>query len=542
MSSERYTDRPSPGEASFQVAISQERAQPLSRMRLAPGTIRYMYDRSSDSKANGEPGQDYLAFHYTSGRLAFAVCDGVGGSFLGNLAARFLGDHLVKWLWEHPSVVKTEQLQRELSRHLSELVGPASHLIENCPLPHGLQPIVREILEEKRAYGSEAMFVCGRIEWPAQRSQGQVALAWLGDAELQVCDRSGRWRRFLGVTAERWSSARGPRGNLQVLIAPADDIARIIGYSDGLRSLADDLRHLPDSMLDQALNRLARDPRNDDISLIDVALDEQQMPAERGAANRALSPVSSHTLHNEDMAQPEQVETVSSSHSSLASPRILSSDLDQAGSVSLRWTSVPGAAEYRVQVADTVEALNRIPIEYFIPEASFKTNPLGGRLLYARVQALGAERSSDWSEIVTLGGASTARAIAPASHYPSTHSHGKEWPGRTETSHSPDPTSTILPVPKFLSPPNNAIINSGFKLTWTAVHGAEVYVIQEAPDPMFDPDEVVGEVVDQPYFTVEQEEPGIYFYRVQAQTSSAQSAWSSPLRIRIHRIEADRAR
>jgi len=542
MSGEKDRSRSSSDDAINQVTIDQERAHPLSRVRLAPGTIRYMYDRSSDCKATGEPGQDYLTFRYTSGRLAFAVCDGVGGSFLGNLAARFLGDHLVEWLWEHPSVAQAEQFQRELFRHLRELVGPASRLIENYPLPRGLQPIVRDVLEEKRSYGSEAMFVCGRIEWPAQQSQGQVALAWLGDAELQVCDRGGRWRRFLGATAERWSSFRGPRGNPQVQIATADDIARVIAYSDGLRSLAEDLRHLPDRMLDQALELLAQDPRNDDLSLIDIALNEQQMLAERRSRDQSQTSVSPPTLHREDIAPPRRAEAVSSSQASLASPRILSAEPDRAGSVLLRWIPVPGASEYRVQVADTIEAFNRIPLEYRIPEASFKTNPFGRRLQYARVQALSGERSSDWSEIVTLGGDSSTHPISPGSHNPTTHSLGRESAGRTETRQSPDPMSAILPVPEFLSPPNNATINSGFKLTWTEVPVAEVYVIQEASDPTFDPDEVLSEFVDQPYFTVEQEEPGIYFYRVQAQTSGAQSAWSSLLRIRIQRIDADHPR
>lgn len=424
MSSERHTSRPSPGDASFQVAINQERTQPLTRVRLSPGTIRYMYDRSSDSKANGEPGQDYLIFCYTSHRMAFAVCDGVGGSFLGNLAAHFLGAHLVKWLWEHPSLVTREQIQRDLSQHLRELVGPASHLIENYPLPHGLQPIVREVLEEKRAYGSEAMFVCGRIEWSAERSSSQVVLAWLGDAELQVCDRSGRWHRLHGTVAERWSTIRGPRGNLQVLIAPVDDIARIIGYSDGLRSLADYLRHLPDSVLDHALKRLGQDPRSDDLSLVDIALDEQHMPP----------------------------------------------------------------------------------------------------------------------EIVPLGEARTAGATAPESHRPTADIPTSEWPKRAEPSPAPDPSSTLLPAPKFLSPPYNAIINPGLELIWTAVPGAEVYVVQEATNPEFDRKDVVSECVDQPYFTVEEDKPGVYYYRVQAKTSRALSAWSNPWRVQIQKIEADRTR
>lgn len=422
MSAERDKKRHSSGESSIRVAINQDQAQPLTRLRLSPGAIRYMYDRSGDSKASGEPGQDYLSFCHLSDRLAFAVCDGVGGSFLGNLAARFLGDQLVRWLWEYPALVKTERIQFDLSRLLRELIGPASHLIENYPLPKDLPPIVREVLEEQRAYGSETMFVCGRIEWPAQHSPGQVALVWLGDAELQVCDRRGRWRTFVGTSAERWSTSRGTRGDFRILTAPAEEVARVIGYSDGLRSLADDLRLLPDNMLDRALKLLARDPRNDDLSLVDIALDEQSMPAEQGVANQV-------------------------------------------------WTSIAPPATYGEQTALTRQA-----------EA----------------------RSSSHS--------------------------------------SPDPSSSLSPTPEFLSPPNNAIINSGFKLTWTEIPGAEGYMIQEAPDPKFDPDEVLWELVDHTHFIIEQDVPGVYYYRVRAQSSGAQSEWSRQLRIQIQRKEADRIR
>ena len=88
------------GKPSAHVAIRQDRGQAVTRVRLAPGLLRYAYDLARDSRDSDEPGQDFLAFRYGGGRLAFAVCDGVGGSFLGHLAAQFLGEHLVAFLWD----------------------------------------------------------------------------------------------------------------------------------------------------------------------------------------------------------------------------------------------------------------------------------------------------------------------------------------------------------------------------------------------------------------------------------------------------------
>src|SRR5262249_22065858 len=137
MSSERFTNRPSPVDASIQVAISQERAQPLSRVRLAPGMIRYMYDRSSESKANGEPGQDYLTSRYTGGCCVSCVCEGFGVFFGGVRGALFGGALLVRWLGKHPSLGKKKHLKRDFFLFLPALVGPPTPLIEIFPPPAG---------------------------------------------------------------------------------------------------------------------------------------------------------------------------------------------------------------------------------------------------------------------------------------------------------------------------------------------------------------------------------------------------------------------
>ena len=66
----------------------------------APGAyVRYAYSRSSDSMTSHIDGQDYLCFQHNDQRLVAVICDGVGSSFCGNLAARILGDGLLEWLW-----------------------------------------------------------------------------------------------------------------------------------------------------------------------------------------------------------------------------------------------------------------------------------------------------------------------------------------------------------------------------------------------------------------------------------------------------------
>jgi hypothetical protein len=494
-----------------------------------------MYDRSEDSKANREPGQDYLTFHYVSGRLAFAVCDGVGGSFLGNLAAQFLGEHLVEWLWEQHSPIATNRLKRDLSRYLLKLTRPASHFIENYRLPSGLPPLVHEVLEEQRAYGSEAMFVSGRIEWPSSRSSGQVALAWLGDAELQVYDRDGHRRALLsGTVAERWSTSRGLRGELHTFVGAADGIARVIGYSDGLHSLTDDLHHLPDRLLARELMRLGQHSLSDDLSLVDIALDEQYIPAEQGVEDD-VQPPKSPSAQAEDRAahSPSSTEINSPPDPSLSSPHILSTDTDRIGSVLLRWMSVSGAEEYRVQMAATADAFERTPLQYVVRETQFKTMPLRGRIKCARVQALAGERSGSWSKIVPLGDKPAVRPSEFTSFHPARPTPSKEHPTPDEADAWEDRTPA-LNSPIFLSPPDDANINTGSKLTWSEISDAEFYTVQQATDRTFAPDDVLEEIVSESFVSItEDDEPGVYYYRVQAGTANARSAWSRTLRVRI---------
>ena len=56
--------------------------------------VDYLFNRSSDSYINNVDGQDYFIFHDGEDKLCFVLCDGVGQSYCGQLAAKFLGDYL----------------------------------------------------------------------------------------------------------------------------------------------------------------------------------------------------------------------------------------------------------------------------------------------------------------------------------------------------------------------------------------------------------------------------------------------------------------
>jgi hypothetical protein len=249
-------------------------------------SLRYLYTRSSDTRQADERGQDYIAFRHDERRVVFAVCDGVSQSFFGDLAARFLGDALVDWLWNSLPTrqLREESIERLLRSHLRALTSEATETVQALSLPGEAPPMLRDVLEHKRSIGSETMFVCGSLEMPGpELPGGHVVLAWMGDSELQLWSKSGDRTKELDAdweTARRWSSKVGPKGgSVGVFVGSLRDTRRVLAYSDGICSLREQLgRGMSDSGLKEGVNRLSQTPASDDISFLEIEILPEPAP------------------------------------------------------------------------------------------------------------------------------------------------------------------------------------------------------------------------------------------------------------------------
>ena len=210
------------------VSIDQMQETPYRSMRIQRTRISYLYARSWESQAYDVEGQDYLVFRYDDRTISFAVCDGVGQSFCGHLAAKFLGDALVDWLRQLDVAASIGELRSRVTGFLDELTDAGQQLILEHPLPEDLAPLTKVALEDLRAYGSETVFVGGRLGYHPGSADpsgdGQLLLCWLGDAELQVLDRKSRLIDVGAnrITAERWSTTKGVKGAEQVHVWVGD--------------------------------------------------------------------------------------------------------------------------------------------------------------------------------------------------------------------------------------------------------------------------------------------------------------------------------
>lgn len=293
------------------IALSQATDTPARHERLATALLTVLYDRSRDSKQAQALGQDYICYRYDATRLAFCICDGVSQSFYGDLSARFLGDHLVAWLFAAtPDASDGATFAEQLHAELQRAVPAATQLVLEHPIGWAVPPIVRTALERKREQGSESMFVAGLVDF----AKGQLWAAWMGDLRLWLWDADGQPMAFpdaVWETKERWSSRVGAKNGLpHGLHLPLSAFTRLTIHSDGIGSRHADLAHITLDALDQLAAELSAAPASDDLSIFDLDLHPAQL-------DQPLLPAPS-------VQQPDPLEPV------------------------LTWAAIPSAAWYRV--------------------------------------------------------------------------------------------------------------------------------------------------------------------------------------------------
>ena len=254
----------------------QSQRLPLTTIIGERFSYRFAFDRSADSIKANEPGQDYIAIIAADDRIAFVLCDGVSQSFYGDLAARILGDQLVAWLWENGTdhIQNQSLLTAYLSQFLSQLTEFATQQVSQFVFPPEMSSMLQNVLEKKRALGSEATFTSGLIDLSNERCY----LSWMGDSRLRIWDKNGeKTHELLGEeafqTSERWSTRRGMVGKLHSALIPMANVIRLTTYSDGLARLD---HHLINGLSsDQTLTKIIEESKllagSDDISFLEIS-------------------------------------------------------------------------------------------------------------------------------------------------------------------------------------------------------------------------------------------------------------------------------
>jgi hypothetical protein len=248
-----------PGNVSFHTR--QDRVE-FWRLPTAAGSLSAGSSPSPDLQE--ARGQDFVLVQAGSDRLVFAVCDGVSQSFFGDLAAHFLGFRLGDFLWRDPGRATRERTAvAKMAEFLNRLIPEASLLVDKTELGPIVTGMLRESLQERKGYGSEAVFVAGRVDL----GRGRLSVWQLGNVSINVgptsdtCPPPGP----MPSDANRWSSARGVRGRIRFEHIPLPE--RLLVYTDGALPAADGLwRGLATLEEFRSLATSAQDVVEDDLS------------------------------------------------------------------------------------------------------------------------------------------------------------------------------------------------------------------------------------------------------------------------------------
>ena len=244
-----------------------------------------LYQRCRESELQSSPCQDYaeIAGNADDTTLCLSVCDGVGGSYQGNYAARYLGEALVGWLARTPfGHQDNHALANTLVNQMAQWSHDSQADLNRMEVASSTPALVREVLEETRAdYGSETVFLACRIDLlRAERQDDQVVqpanmlMCWMGNVSAQIFTAPDMFTSFNlpGDDRNRWSTVRGLRGSVAIRFLHIKDFHRLVVYTDGLADVGEQIWQMDDTELcEHARNTLAM-PSNDDMTVLDIQL------------------------------------------------------------------------------------------------------------------------------------------------------------------------------------------------------------------------------------------------------------------------------
>jgi len=280
----RYSD-----EDDQRVIESDQQKDTFLTMKLDDQVrLRLCSVRSQESQLENLPNQDFVRVVSTPSKasLSFCVCDGVGGSYLGNFAARYLAIRLTSRLQSLPAFPSDlRQIATSLHKELATWAAEGQQDLLYGGLPSSLVGLEREIIEEQRDhYGSATVFFGGRIDYAQEEGSPagaagtmQTLFCWMGNITAlayieSTYQRLGDWQN----DRNRWSTLRGSQGDFTTYITTLSRNDPLIIHTDGLEKLSDELAALDESQLQERIQHLLQQPTSDDMTFLELCWSDDE--------------------------------------------------------------------------------------------------------------------------------------------------------------------------------------------------------------------------------------------------------------------------
>ena len=273
----------------MQIETEQSIEIPLTELMRGPFQLRFASYRKSEDAGLNLRSEDFIVGNLTKEKAVFALCDGVGSSFYGNLGSQILAEALMKWFEkiEPPNTAligRTESAQKwcetltkDLTAELNATTKLATSIINGKDLA-GKDELIRVAEATQREdFGTQSNFASG-IVWAHSTNlpQGLILLFWLGNARLRLFnhieDVSSQleWGKNPDQLHEVWSSKDGVVGKVYCHVTDLSKVNTIIAYSDGLEHAENSLR--PDLSPDELEKLVQRSQsiKDDDATFLEL--------------------------------------------------------------------------------------------------------------------------------------------------------------------------------------------------------------------------------------------------------------------------------
>ncbi len=217
----------------FQLSQNEELA-PRSELAGVYELI-YTFSRSAERQTRDYPGADYLSFTYKGSQLFFSICDGVSGGFAGYVAAKFIGDQLIKWSQHQKATFENvADLEKQLSEALQVWTKDGTELVNSTPLLLNDDETGRAFMERRRKLGSQTMFLLGILD----TEKDSAFFAGLGDIRMFVKYNNMKPDFIVGETKSRWSTLDGQIGSMWSKSYKLSEIDCFTIYTDGFEQFS----------------------------------------------------------------------------------------------------------------------------------------------------------------------------------------------------------------------------------------------------------------------------------------------------------------
>lgn len=278
------------------IESEQSRDVKLTEIRRGPFLLRFLSYRKSEDAALNLRSEDYIVSELIPEKAIFALCDGVGSSFYGNIGSQILGEILLGWLgkisWPKNFSLEKRQvanawlgnLTSELTSELNNKVAFATDIIQKKEITSQDELVRLAEITQRDDFGTQSNFACG-IVWPRSPAlqNGLVLLFWLGNARIKLFHQNRDMTAMLGwgqdpnQLKEVWSSKDGVVGKIYSHVTDLSTVTHIMAYSDGLENADASLRPNLDGAQLEALVQRSQSIKDDDVTFLELTASREEI-------------------------------------------------------------------------------------------------------------------------------------------------------------------------------------------------------------------------------------------------------------------------